>query len=122
MGGIKRGVTPAIAKPSKTKANKKPKIEAKTPPRHRDLGTETDSDPIIESDTTEHSGDDDGVSWPSDGEGMEEDGIAEEESENDGGVDLPIRKPQTSGQPTKKSPEPERGKALPFAASTAEGL
>ena len=27
---------------------------------------ETDSDPIIESDTTEHSGDDDGVSWPSD--------------------------------------------------------
>lgn len=27
---------------------------------------ETDSDPIVESDTTEHSGDDDGVSWPSD--------------------------------------------------------
>ncbi|KAL8937661.1 MAG: hypothetical protein Q9216_004313 [Gyalolechia sp. 2 TL-2023] len=27
---------------------------------------ETDSDPIIESDTTEHSGDDDGASWPSD--------------------------------------------------------
>ncbi|KAL8998028.1 MAG: hypothetical protein Q9169_002868 [Polycauliona sp. 2 TL-2023] len=27
---------------------------------------ETDSDPIIESDTTDHSGDDDGVSWPSD--------------------------------------------------------
>ena len=29
---------------------------------------ETDSDPIIESDTTERSGDDDGVSWPSDDE------------------------------------------------------
>lgn len=29
---------------------------------------ETDSDPIVESDTTEHSGEDDGVSWPSDGE------------------------------------------------------
>ena len=29
---------------------------------------ETDSDPIVESDTTEHSGDDDGVSWPSDDE------------------------------------------------------
>ena len=28
--------------------------------------TETDSDPVVESDTTEHSGDDDGVSWPSD--------------------------------------------------------
>ena len=27
---------------------------------------ETDSDPIVESDTTDHSGDDDGVSWPSD--------------------------------------------------------
>ena len=27
---------------------------------------ETDSDPIVESDTTEQSGDDDGVSWPSD--------------------------------------------------------
>ncbi|KAI4181910.1 MAG: hypothetical protein L6R41_006333 [Letrouitia leprolyta] len=31
-----------------------------------DQGFETDSDPIIESDTTEHSGDDDGASWPSD--------------------------------------------------------
>ena len=31
-----------------------------------DREAETDSDPIIESDTTEHSGDDDGVSWPSD--------------------------------------------------------
>ncbi len=30
------------------------------------LETETDSDPIVESDTTEHSGDDDGASWPSD--------------------------------------------------------
>ena len=29
---------------------------------------ETDSDPIVESDTTEHSGGDDGVSWPSDEE------------------------------------------------------
>ena len=29
---------------------------------------ETDSDPIVESDTTEQSGEDDGVSWPSDDE------------------------------------------------------
>lgn len=28
--------------------------------------TETDSDPMVESDTTENSGDDNGVSWPSD--------------------------------------------------------
>ena len=30
--------------------------------------TETDSDPIVESDTTEHSGVDDGMSWPSEEE------------------------------------------------------
>ena len=29
---------------------------------------ESDSDPIVESDTTENSGEDDGVSWPSDDE------------------------------------------------------
>ena len=29
---------------------------------------ESDSDPIVESDTTEQSGEDDGVSWPSDGD------------------------------------------------------
>ena len=33
-----------------------------------DLETATDSDPIVESDTTSQSGDDDGVSWPSDEE------------------------------------------------------
>ena len=30
-----------------------------------DLETATDSDPIVESDTTSQSGDDDGISWPS---------------------------------------------------------
>ena len=33
-----------------------------------ELETATDSDPIVESDTTSQSGDDDGVSWPSDEE------------------------------------------------------
>ena len=33
------------------------------------LEAETDSDPIIESDTTSQSGEGDGVSWPSDDEG-----------------------------------------------------
>ena len=33
------------------------------------LEAETDSDPIIESDTTSQSGEDDGVSWASDNEG-----------------------------------------------------
>ena len=32
---------------------------------------ETDSDPIVESDTGSESGEDDGASWPSDGEGDE---------------------------------------------------
>lgn len=47
--------------------------------KERNLETETDSDPIVESETTEHSGDDDGVSWPSD----------REEEEEEGGVELP---------------------------------
>ena len=42
---------------------------------------ETDSDPIIESDTTSQSGVDDGVSWPSDAE--QEDDALEEESDAD---------------------------------------
>ena len=33
------------------------------------LEAETDSDPIIESDTTSQSGEDNGVSWPSENEG-----------------------------------------------------
>ena len=34
----------------------------------QDLETATDSDPLVESDTTTQSGDDDGISWPSDDE------------------------------------------------------
>ena len=71
MAGIKRKQAPV----NKTNWNtKKPRItpghaEHKTtkpiiPPE--ELEAETDSDPIIESDTTEHSGEDDGASWPSD--------------------------------------------------------
>ena len=47
-----------------------------------DLETATDSDPIVESDTTSQSGDDDGVSWPS-----EEDVEADEAWEGAGVVD-----------------------------------
>lgn len=39
---------------------------AKVPHVKHARETETDSDPIVESDTTENSGDDNGVSWPSD--------------------------------------------------------
>lgn len=73
---------------------KKPKKEekrAKNSKHVQDLETATDSDPLVESDTTSHSGDDDGVSWPSDeeaeeGEVWEGVGVAEE---NDvGGVNI----------------------------------
>ena len=62
--------------------------------------TETDSDPIVESDTTDQSGSDNGVSWPSeDDEGEEQD--VPEGDDDDGGVKLPIRnhKPLKDGVP-----------------------
>ncbi|MCJ1433986.1 pumilio domain member 6 [Xylographa pallens] len=71
MAGVKRKEYPQIggraretAKKVKTEPRKK--VRPITPPS--DLEARTDSDPIVESDTTEHSGDDDGVSWPSDDE------------------------------------------------------
>ena len=51
---------------------------AKVPRAKRALETETDSDPIVESDTTENSGDDNGVSWPSDHESAAQDSSADE--------------------------------------------
>lgn len=62
---------------------KKPKKEegfTKSSKRVKDLETATDSDPIVESDTASQSGDDDGVSWPSD--------EVDEESENQEGVEV----------------------------------
>ena len=53
--------------------------------------TETDSDPIVESSTVSESGEDDGVSWPSDGEDEGEVQWPEEELEEDnedGGVEV----------------------------------
>lgn len=49
----------------------------------RDSETATDSDPLVESDTTTQSDDDDGASWPSDEESKEGEvwegvGVAEE--------------------------------------------
>ena len=54
------------------------------------LEAETDSDPIIESETTSQSGEDDGVSWPSDnegGDGQKEVELWEGVSEGDRGVE-----------------------------------
>ena len=55
------------------KKAKKEEILANDPKRAQDLETATDSDPIVESDTTSQSGDDDGVSWPSEEEAEEND-------------------------------------------------
>ena len=74
MAGLKRKEAP-LANTHTNQALKKSKKSAaqgKTPKNEPSmLEAETDSDPIIESDTTEHSGDDDGASWPS---GKEEEG------------------------------------------------
>ena len=69
---------------------KKPKKEeklAKDSKRVQDLETATDSDPIVESDTTSQSGGDDGVSWPSEEEAEESEdweGVEVAEDSNDG--------------------------------------
>ena len=70
--------------------SKKPKKEeklAKSSLRLQELETATDSDPLVESDTASQSGDDDGVSWPSDEDLKEDeawdDGVLAED--NDGG-------------------------------------
>lgn len=71
---------------------KKPRKEENSPKdskRLQDLETATDSDPIVESDTTSHSGDDDGVSWPSDEEveaGEDEEGVGLANNNEDGGM------------------------------------
>jgi hypothetical protein len=71
MAGLKRKEAP-ITKAHASTVHKRSKKEAahvktsKVEPST--LEAETDSDPIAESDTTDHSGDDDGVSWPSDEE------------------------------------------------------
>ena len=98
MAGLKRKEAPisnAQASPVSKKAKKKPaqvkvsKIEPST------LEAQTDSDPIIESDTTEHSGDDDGVSWPSDEEegASQQPGNDEESTKKPVGEDRSIKKP-----------------------------
>lgn len=69
MAGIKRKDAPS-GQSSGSNPSKKHKIKASQSKISEGLvkiqETETDSDPIVESDTTEHSGDDDGASWPSD--------------------------------------------------------
>jgi hypothetical protein len=71
MAGLKRKEAPVTKAHASTvhKRSKKEAAHVKTSKvEPSTLEAETDSDPIAESDTTDHSGDDDGVSWPSDEE------------------------------------------------------
>lgn len=56
-----------------------------------ELEAETDSDPIVESDTNSQSGDDDGADWPSDAEDKEWDGGIEEDDNNGAGTEKPSK-------------------------------
>lgn len=71
MASLKRKEAPVV-KSRDSVNHKKPKrdvvdVKNATIAVHT-LEAETDSDPIVESDTNSQSGDDDGVSWPSDGD------------------------------------------------------
>ena len=109
MAGIKRKGT-FDAKYQAGNSQKKQKKDEKRPKTSKPiqpLETETDSEPIVESDTTSQSGDDDGESWPSDHEGEEGDesgGVSEEDNE-DGGIKIAVEaanevQPKTNNTPT----------------------
>ena len=63
---------------------------------------ETDSDPIVESDTTEQSGEGDGVSWPSD----DEEEAAVIQSHVNGKVKK-VEIGENAGKPTKETGDPK---------------
>lgn len=75
--------------------------------KNKSLETETDSDPIVESDTTDHSGDDDGVSWPS---AEDEVPFQELSMEEEGGVKLPKKNPAENTDPNGSLPPNEHTK------------
>ncbi|KAL9104259.1 MAG: hypothetical protein Q9163_000755 [Psora crenata] len=93
MSPLKRTTTTRTSdgthrKKLKTGASKD--VKTSTPSQRSNTAeVETDSDPIIESDTASQSGDDDGVSWPSD-DGSDDDtgagaDLSEAEGEGNGG-------------------------------------
>lgn len=106
MAGLKRKEVPTSTV-SKARDHKKFKNEASQSKKALRaapiLETETDSDPIVESDTAEQSGDDDGVSWPSDDElaaqnssVQEEGGVKISHSASKGGVNASTSAKQAS--------------------------
>lgn len=90
-------------------------IDARHQPRDRSKIAETltDSDPLVESDTTSESGADDGVSWPSDDEPDEEeeaagDGIEDDGEDGDGGIRI-TSKSATHATPVVKAKPADGG-------------
>ena len=97
------------------KKSKKKGFQANGSKRAQDLETATDSDPIVDSDTTSQSGDDDGVSWPSEEEaepGEDWEGVGVVEENDDGGVKIAAEAAGVS-QSAEKAPN---------AKSTASGM
>lgn len=74
MAGVKRKEASTFVS-SEGNTKKKPRKDKEAPKNYAKNyeETATDSDPIVESDTAPQSGEDDGVSWPSDGEDYKED-------------------------------------------------
>ncbi|MCJ1475951.1 pumilio domain member 6 [Lambiella insularis] len=104
MAGVKRKEYPignAVRHGVSKKTKPEPKKIARPVSPPSDLKAQTDSDPIIESDTTEHSGDDDGVSWPSD-DGEEIDVVAEKGSDSKSGR---VKSPPASSKQVKTAKE-----------------
>lgn len=104
MAPIKRKAAPYDSGRNLPKRPKKEERKGIEKKRSKIAEVESDSDPFIESDTAAESGEDDGVSWPSDGE---VDGAVEEEDE-DGGVEIVTEaasgKKQSNAQSRTKDP------------------
>lgn len=89
MVGIKRKTAIAFKSENgnvqkKTRKDERPVKRSKT--EIAALETATDSDPIVESDTTSQSGDDDGVTWPSDEDDEPDESAGVDEDSDGGGV------------------------------------
>ena len=106
MAGIKRkGARDPASQGSNV--NQKPRKEERPAKKSRkDIHIEetaTDSDPIIESDTASQSGDDDGVSWPSNADEEQEQWEGVKEENDTGGVKVAAEAAANEGSTPKTS-------------------
>lgn len=115
MAGIKRKEAVAF-KPQAGNAHKKPKKEEQTErkliEKVEPLETATDSDPIVESDTTSQSGEDDGTSWPSDDDGEPDEWTGVDEDSEDGGVEVEEQTAKTIAKGTAANGAPNSASSV----------